>query len=372
MKNRIPSVPFFSFEKAPQSLKDEWLHAFASCLAEGIFIRGKQVEMFERNWEAENGVKYALGVSNGQDALILALRALGISASEKVAVPAHSFIATHNAILAVGAVPVSVDVNEYGLINFEELEKLDPRPSAVIVVHMHGMMCDMDRIMLWANANKIKVVEDSSQAHLATQNRKFAGSIGDVGVYSCYPTKNLGALGDAGVVITNSLGLFEKMRKLANYGSSPDNKYEHKEFGLNNRLDEMQAAVLNINLKYLSRWNDRRREIANRYYEGLQDVGIEILQPLLNENVWHHFCILHDHRDQVREQLLKHGIHTEIHYPNLAAIECEEFTTVPRGSYPVATYIASRTLSLPISPWHKDEEIDAVITAIREVISNLV
>lgn len=364
----MKSIPFFSFHNAPQSLKCEWLQAIEDCINEGVFIRGGQVELFERNWAAVNGVGYALGVSNGQDALILALRALGIKAGDKVAVPAHTFIATHNAIVEVGATPVSVDVNQYGLLSAEALEGIKPRPNALIAVHMHGMMCEMDQIIEWAKSNKVLVVEDCSQAHLANQKGALAGTLGDIGVFSCYPTKNLGALGDAGVVITNSQALYEKMKSLGNYGSNLQNKYEHKEFGLNNRLDEIQAAVLNVNLKYLSKWNERRREIAAQYYEGLKDLEIEFLQPLFPNNVWHHFCILTENRDLLREKLLHLGIHTEIHYPKLAATECESYAGLQSGQYPIANILASKTLSLPISQWHKDQDILQVISALRSVL----
>ena len=194
----MASIPFFTFQSAPQSLKDEWIESITECINAGVFIRGKNVDSFERKWADLNGSTYALGVSNGQDALILALRALGIKPGDKVAVPAHSFIATHNAIVEVGAIPVSVDVNNYGLLSVEALQLIHPCPAAVIAVHMHGMMCEMDRIAEWANRNDVLVVEDCSQAHLASQNGAFAGTIGDIGVFSCYPTKNLGALGDAG------------------------------------------------------------------------------------------------------------------------------------------------------------------------------
>jgi dTDP-4-amino-4,6-dideoxygalactose transaminase len=263
----VIKVPFFSTAKAPESLRISWTSAISKVIESGQFISGNEVDEFERNWANRLGTRFAVGTSNGQDGLILALRALGIGQGKFVLVPAHSFIATHNAVLNVGAIPISVDVNRNGLIDTDQLKEITAKIDAVIVVHMHGAMCDMRTIMNWAKSLDIKVIEDSSQSHFAKQDGFFSGTIGDVGVFSCYPTKNLGALGDAGVVVTSQVHLYDKLRSLANYGSTPGNKYEHKSFGLNNRLDEIQAAILNINLGFLVQWNQRRREIAKLYFD---------------------------------------------------------------------------------------------------------
>jgi dTDP-4-amino-4,6-dideoxygalactose transaminase len=361
-------VPFFSTTRAPDGLRMSWKSAIGNVIDSGQFILGSEVAQFERNWAKKLDIKYALGTSNGQDGLILALRALGIGEGKNVLVPAHSFIATHNAVLNVGAIPVSVDVNKNGLIDTDHLKKLKIKIDAIIVVHMHGAMCDMQVIMNWAGKLNIKVIEDCSQSHLATQNGSFSGSFGDIGVFSCYPTKNLGALGDAGIVVTNQEELHNEMRSLANYGSTPGNKYEHKSLGLNNRLDEMQAAVLNINLPFLEQWNQRRREIANQYFDGLRDSNIRFLQKNLKENVWHHFCILHPQRDALKSSLLELGIQTEIHYPNVASIECEKYSNFEKGEYPEATSISTQTLSLPMSQWHSDSDIETVIRCVRKVL----
>ncbi len=364
-------IPFFSTAKAPDSLRKSWNLAIAKVIDSGQFIAGNEVGEFEKNWAHELGVRFAVGTSNGQDGLILALRAMGIGHGNLVVVPAHSFIATHNAVLNVGAIPVSVDVNVNGLIDADQLNELKVKVDAIIVVHMHGAMCDMSAVMKWAKNQNARVIEDSSQAHLAMKEGLLSGTIGDIGVFSCYPTKNLGALGDAGIVVTNQEDLHKKLWSLANYGSSLGNKYEHKSFGLNNRLDEMQAAILNVNLEYLARWNQRRREIARLYLDGLAETSVQFLQKNIQENVWHHFCILHPKRDLLKKELLELGIRTEIHYPNVASVECEEFSNHTPGKYPEATKISSQTLSLPISQWHLDHEIEAVIEGIKKILAEI-
>ena len=361
-------VPFFSFTKAPPSLRKEWLSAIEGVIERGIFIRGEEVARFEANWGAAVGSKYAIGTSNGQDALILALRALGITNGHRVVVPAHSFIATHNAVVALGAEVVSVDVNEFGLIDEKLLKNIFGSVDAIIPVHMHGMMCNMPIIMEWAKENSVAVIEDCSQSHLAEIDGIKAGNWGDIGIFSLYPTKNLGAIGDAGVIVTNDEELSISIFSLANYGSSKDNKYEHLSFGLNNRLDEIQAAVLNVNLRYLREWNNRRQQIADLYYTGIKNPNISILQPQSKSNVSHHFCILIEDRDAIKIKLKSKNIDTDIHYPFVASNEVESYIGKPMGIYPIASKIARQSLSLPISPWHSDQEIREVIYAINGVV----
>jgi dTDP-4-amino-4,6-dideoxygalactose transaminase len=361
-------VPFFSFTKAPNSLRQEWLSAIEGVIDRGIFIRGEEVARFEANWGAAVGTRYAIGTSNGQDALILALRALGITNGHRVVVPAHSFIATHNAVLALGAEVVSVDVNEFGLINEKLLKHISGSIHAIIPVHMHGMMCNMPIIMEWAKVNSVAVIEDCSQSHLAEIGGVKAGNWGDIGVFSLYPTKNLGAIGDAGVIVTNDEELGISIFSLANYGSSKHNKYEHLSFGLNNRLDEIQAAVLNVNLGYLPEWNNRRQQIVDLYSAGIKNPKVSILQPKSTSNVSHHFCILVENRDAIRIKLKSKNIDTEIHYPFVASNEVESYLGKPMGNYPLASEIAAKSLSLPISPWHSDQEIIDVIYAINNIL----
>jgi len=362
----IVDIPFFSFKKAPEELRNEWFTEIKKTIETGIFIKGPNVEKFEESWAKKIKVPHALGVSNGQDGLIIALRALNICAGDYVAVPAHTFIAVHNAVLTVGAIPYSLDVDENGLIDLDLLENLNQKIKAVIVVHMHGQMVDMQRVMNWATEQNILVIEDCSQAHLANQNGVYAGAWGDIGVFSLYPTKNLGALGDAGVVVTKDASTFKALQLLSNYGSSQNNKYNHVSYGVNNRLDEIQAAILNINLKYLDSWNLRRREIAAMYIEKLNTDKIKLMCGSLNSSVWHHFCILIDNRDDIQKELELKGIKTEIYYPNIAANEIEKFLYHTEKRYLISEKISKSLLSLPITPWHSNDEITFVISSVND------
>ncbi len=368
MKPSSMIVPFFSFLNAPEELREEWKSRTSSVIEKGVFIRGPEVLEFENSWSKYVGNKYSLGVSNGQDALILALRALGVVADDLVVLPAHSFIATHNAILALGAVPASVDVGIDGLIDPSHLETLSKKPKVLIAVHMHGKMCEMERIMEWARSNEVKVIEDCSQAHGATHKGSKSGTFGDINIFSLYPTKNLGALGDAGVITTNFEHYYKLLTSLSNYGSVEGNKYLHTMFGLNNRLDEMQAAILNVNFQYLDSWNSRRKEIAQQYLRAFSKSDFTMLQDDCPENVRHHFCILHPSRDSLKTHLLNSGVITDIHYPNVAAHESEKFTGKPLGYYPNSSMIAESTLSLPISPWHTSEQINFVIEKVQDFL----
>ena len=255
-------IPFFSFAQAPQELKTEWLCAISDVVKSGNFINGHYVNKFEKEWALAVGSKFAIGVSNGLDGLVLALTALGIGKGDLVAVPAHTFFATWIAVLRTGATPVGIDVDGNGLLDLEILFSLKMKIKAVIPVHMHGAMVNMLKLCSWAKAQGVFVVEDASQSHQAQIDEKFSGNWGDVGVFSLYPSKNFGALGDAGVIVTSNETIAITIRKLANYGSDVANKYKHQLVGYNNRLDSIQAAILSVNLKYLKEWNNTRINLA--------------------------------------------------------------------------------------------------------------
>jgi len=371
MNRGILKIPFFSFKKAPKKLRKEWKKSINAVINTGTFIQGNEVTKFELSWAERVKVKHAIGVSNGQDGLILSLKALNIGIGDYVAVPAHTFIAVHNAVLTVGAIPYSIDVSENGLIDLGLLIDTDKTFKAVIVAHMHGAMVDMQYLIEWAKKNEVFVIEDCSQAHLAKQNEIYAGTWGDIGVFSLYPTKNIGALGDAGIIVTKLDSTADKIRMLSNYGSKIGNKYEHITYGINNRLDELQASILNVNLKYLDEWNIKRREIAFNYLNGIDRDLIQPLNDKLTNSVWHHFCVLIDNRDEIRRLLKNIGIETEIHYPFLAANEIKKFTKIDDIKYENAEKIASRTLSLPISPWHSKKEIRQVIDRLNYISKSI-
>ncbi len=354
----MSEIPFFSLNKVPDSLKGEWLSAISQVIEGGQFIGGPQVKDFEENWAAHVGVNHAIGVGNGLDGLVLALRVLGIGSGDTVAVPAHTFIATWNAVKLVGATPIGIDVDDLGLIDLNILESLEFDVKCVIPVHMHGAMVDMHRLSIWAKRKQILLIEDASQAHMGAIGDLTAGQASDIGVFSLYPTKNLGALGDAGIVVTDDGNLASKMRSIANYGASPDDKYLHETFGVNSRLDPLQAAILNVNLGNLDAWNARRKEIAQLYITNVKEhSSLKIMNKILLSSVWHHFPIVSDERDQLLLYLKSNGISSEIHYPRTAAEEYFEITGLTKIDFPQAQSLARKILSLPISPWHSDDEI---------------
>lgn len=362
----MKAIEFFSFDDAPSELKSEWESATKSVLSSGHFIGGRHVEKFEQEWQAYLGIDHSIGVGNGYDALHVALTALGIGRGDIVAVPSHTFIATWLAVGATGATPIGIDCNDYGLMDLEELENSVIEFSAVIPVHMHGQMVDMPRLMKWAKSKNIFVIEDCAQAHGARIDGKFAGTWGDFGAFSFYPTKNLGALGDAGALITSDNALAAKARSITNYGSIPGNKYSYQFRGINSRLDPLQAALLSVNLKYLDTWNHNRISIANLYTRELSELKIDLL-PIELESVFHHFIVLPKNRNEARIRLNEAGIGTEIHYPESAQ---ESYSKVSDVRIPDLSFKANKlskhTLSLPISQWITKGDAYRVVESIAE------
>lgn len=362
-------VPFYDLQVPyTESIKDI-LATIKNVLSKAHFINGENVTLFESNFADYLEVNACVGVSNGLDGLELALRALDIGPGSIVAVPAHTFIASWTAILNVGATPIGVDVEKNGLINIEALININSHIDAIIPVHMHGSMVDMKFLSAFAQSKGIAVIEDASQAHGASIDGKKAGTFGDVGVFSLYPTKNLGGIGDGGIVATNSADLAHKIRTLANYGADNSDKYDHKILGYNCRLDEIQAAILNFNLSKLDNWNRRRIEIARIYFDNLNWSKLHYLQNFNNGNVFHHFCVLLNDRDLIRKKLLHKGIKTEIHYPRVAANEVQKFTRGIEIQYEQATFLSNHLLSLPMSPWHTYEQIKYVTDSLNEILN---
>jgi dTDP-4-amino-4,6-dideoxygalactose transaminase len=361
---KVNKVDFFSFKDAPDSLKEEWKVATREVIDSGQFIGGPYVSKFEEEWADYLGAKHVIGVGNGFDAIVVALKILGIGVGDHVAVPSHTFVATWLAVGAVGATPVGIDCNASGLMDIDLLQSSKFKFSAVIPVHMHGQMVDMPRLITWANTNGVKVIEDCAQAHGARIDGKLAGTWGDFGAFSFYPTKNLGALGDAGSLVTNDAKLASDVRSYINYGSVPGNKYEYQFNGINSRLDPVQAAVLSINLRYLDSWNARRKEIANIYNKNLHKLGIKTLM-IESNSVYHHFIVESENRDRTRALLDSMEIKTEIHYPECAEISYNKFKgNYIAGEIENASKLSSKTLSLPISPWMRDESLEFVITSL--------
>jgi dTDP-4-amino-4,6-dideoxygalactose transaminase len=363
------AVPFYSLQDVPNSLKREWQQEIAKVIHTGTFIGGKRVAQFEEVWSSDVHSKYALSVGNGFDGLLIALLSLGIKPGDHVAVPAHTFIACWFAIHKAGGIPIGVDVDESGLLDLQKLFQIHPTPKFVMPVHMHGQMVDMQKLMSWAYANSVLVIEDASQSHGAEFLGKQAGTWGHMGVYSLYPTKNLFALGDAGVIVSNDENAIAAARHLANYGSSLSDKYKHVRIGMNSRLDEMQAAILLVNLKYFRNWTKRRQEIGYIYEQELNCTPyIEILQQSGPENVRHHFPIKTKNRDELRKILDEQGVRTEIHYPVLASAEFQKISNQQIQEFPEATKVSSQILSLPITPWMDNKKVMLVSAKLRRIM----
>jgi dTDP-4-amino-4,6-dideoxygalactose transaminase len=361
---QLMKIPFFSLTKIPTQIKVGWSDAVTETISSGRFIGGNEVQNFEFNFADYLGVKNVIGVGNGYDALVIALKALGIGNGDRVAVPAHTFMATWLAVAAVGAEPIGIDCDSTGLLDLDLLENLNPRPNAVIPVHMHGAMVNMERLTNWAHQFGVYIIEDCAQAHGASQNGKKSGSWGDISAFSFYPTKNLGALGDGGAVVTNNDELAVKSRTYANYGSSVKNKYEYEMLGINSRLDSIQSAILNFNLCKLDTWNMRRNEIAEIYINAL--AGTYEIPHQTHSSVWHHFVVLTEKREELQQYLTKNGIGTEIHYPQVAGSQYQSLKNISdSNNWENASRISRSTLSLPMSPWLKNEEVEEIISVIH-------
>ena len=332
----------------------------------GWYLLGNQDKTFEEHFAKFCGTKYCIGCANGLDALTLIIRAYGFSEGDEIIVPANTFIVTILAVSEVGCKPVLVepDIDTYNINPDLIEEKITTKTKAIIAVHLYGQTAEMDKIQQLAKKHKLKVIEDSAQAHGAIYNGKRVGNLGDASAFSFYPSKNLGCLGDGGAVTTNDEELYHKIIALANYGS--DKKYHHIYKGVNSRLDELQAGILDVKLKHLDSDNVKRREIAKFYLENIKNEKI-ILPKVHNENshVWHIFAIRTSNRDALKSFFEERGIQTLIHYP-ISPHKQGAYTEFVKISYPVTEEIHKTILSLPISPVMTKEEVKSVVEAINE------
>src|SRR5450432_2112701 len=334
---------------------------FDQVLRSGWYILGDHVKKFERDFANYCGTSYSCGVANGLDALLLALKACNFEKGDEVIVPSNTYIATILAIIHAGLKPVLVepDILTYNIDPAKIEDKITPNTKAILVVHLYGKLCDMDRIIPLARKKNLIVIEDCAQAHGATFKNTKAGSFGDLGAFSFYPTKNLGALGDAGSVTTSDETLYRSIQTLRNYGSQV--KYHNEKIGYNSRLDEMQAAFLSIKLPLLDSLNQHKRNLATLYMQGLKN---DFIKPLIQEDysdVYHIFNVRHESRDRLREFLLQHDIKTEIHYPVAPNKQPAMKGILDNELTPIAEETHRTTLSLPISSFHTPFEIEGVI-----------
>lgn len=360
-------VDFTVLKRQFEKHQEEYEQATIRALRSGWYVLGNEVQTFEENYAKMNGVNHCIGVGNGLDALRLAVEALGIGAGDEVIIQANTFIATALAVSVCGATPVFVEADRYYGVNTNSIEKaISQKTKAIIVVHLYGQMCDMEATIRIAKAHNLFVIEDCAQAHFATQNGRFAGTIGDIGCFSFYPTKTVAAFGDAGAVLCNDPEIAEKIRKLHNYGSTV--KYHHDLKGINSRMDEIQAAIVGVNLKYADDGNQERAKIAERYLTGIcnQNVILPEIRPG-NTHVWYAFVIRCSKRSELQEYMQKAGIQTQIHYPipcHLA--KCYEELGYKKGDISFAENIAEEVLSLPIYTGMPMEEVNYIVDTINE------
>lgn len=348
-------------------LEKEIIVAIKKVFRSTSFILGEEVDRFEKNFASYCQAKYCVGLDNGSSALELGLRALEIGKGDEVITPVNSFIASSYAISIVGAKPVWVDCDKktYNIDVAQIENRITKKTKAIMPVHLYGQPADLDPLLAIAKKYKLYVIEDACQAHGAKYKNKRVGTFGAFAAFSFYPGKNLGAFGDAGALVTNNKNIYEVVKKMRNYGQSQ--KYYHETYAFNRRLDTLQAAVLNIKLKFLDEWNQKRREYANLYNSLLEKLPvIRPLQNSLSTHIYHLYVIRLRKRDQLQNYLSKHLISTGIHYPipiHLQKIYKNFNGKV--GDYPVSEKYAKEILSLPMYPHLKEQQISYIVDTIK-------
>ena len=359
-----PRIPFLSL--VPGDDAADVRAAIDRVIARGWFVLGPEVDAFEREFAAASGAAHAIGVGNGTDAIALALRALGVGAGDEVITSPLSAAYTALAIVMAGARPVFVDIETERLtIDPARIEAaITPRTRAIVPVHLYGQAADMTAIARIADAHGLAMVEDCCQAHLATSGGRPVGTIGAAGAFSFYPTKNLGALGDGGAVITNDPALAERIARLRNGGQS--HRYTHQEIGINSRLDEMQAAILRARLPRLREWTAHRRALAARYRERLAGGPVDLLPAVDPGHVYHLFVVRTAQRQDVQRHLSERGVETLVHYP-MAIPNQPAMRGLDPAECPVATCACNEVLSLPLHQRLREAEVDEVAAAVKEI-----
>lgn len=361
-------IPFGDLRLQYQAIQIELDAAIQSVLDDGWFILGKNVSAFENEFAAYCGTDFAVGVGNGTDALQLALMACGVGPGDEVVTTPLSATFTALAISATGAIPAFVDIDPdtYNMDPRELEQAISPRTKAVMPVHLYGQPADMDPILAAARKYNLFVIEDAAQAHGAVYKGHRVGTLGDVGCFSFYPSKNLGAFGDGGMVVTDNPEVAEKLRMLRNGGQKT--RYDHQLLGRNSRLDELQAAILRVKLTYLEKWNERRRHIAALYTALLGDSDVEppIEMPYAR-HIYHLYVIRCQDRDALQEHLAERGVGTAVHYPIPIHLQrAYRWLNLGRGSFPIAERCADQVLSLPIYPELTDAKVRQIAAHIRD------
>jgi dTDP-4-amino-4,6-dideoxygalactose transaminase len=362
-------IEYENLRKVNEPFFQELRRVFKETLESGRYILGQNVDRFEREFASYCGASYCVGVASGLDALILSLNAFDFPGGSEVLVPSNTYIATILAILQAGLIPVLVepDIHTYNINPDKIEERITQATVAIIAVHLYGKVCEMGRIREIGYRRGLKIFEDCAQAHGARLQDQKAGTFGDCAAFSFYPTKNLGALGDAGAVVTNDPDCAAKIRALRNYGSAK--KYYNDLVGMNSRLDEVQAAFLSVKLPGLTRINAHKRRLATLYHQGLQG---DFIKPCIQDDffdVYHIYNIRHPRRDELKRYLESNNILTEIHYPVPPHRQKALQGLLAGQAYPVADEIHATTLSLPISSCHTEDDLGRVIEVLNRFSS---
>lgn len=361
-------IKFLDFQPMHSKIREEMHYAFQRVYDSNWYIQGQELTQFETEYAHLSRTQNAVGVSNGLDALVLALRSIHIGLGDEVIVPSNTYIATALAVSHVGATPVFVEprMETYNINPELILHAITKKTKAIMPVHLYGQACEMDAIMEIAKAHNLYVVEDNAQAHLSSYNGKLTGSFGDVNGTSFYPGKNLGAIGDAGAVTTDNEELANRIKTLRNYGSPV--KYYNEEIGYNNRLDELQAAFLRVKLNYLHEWTNQRKEIAQLYNEALQ-MRNDLVLPYVDkraDHVYHLYVVRTSNREKLQQELNDKGIQTMIHYPVPPHLQkAYKNLGYKEGDFPIAEEISRTCLSLPVWPGMDHNAVLQAITSIN-------
>ena len=372
----LKSVPLLDVCRGNAPLKEEFMKVIGEIFDSGRFIGGPHCQALEQATSQKCETQFAVGCASGSDALLLALMAIGIEDGDEVIVPSFTFFATASAVTRLGATPVFVDIDPqtYNMDPMLIEEAITGKTRAIIPVHLFGQCCDMHPILEIAKRHDLRVVEDCAQSIGATYHDKPAGSMGDIGCFSFYPTKNLGGCGDGGMLTTNDAELADQLRLLANHGMRP--RYYHQEIGINSRLDSMQAAILNIKMRHIDRWSEARHENAMRYQKLMIECGLadEVVLPSSSANcghVWNQYTIRipNGWRDSIRQQLTDMNIGTEIYYPIPCHQQvCFSFLRFGKGDLPHTDRAAGEVLALPIFPELTYEEQRVVVSSLAQVM----
>lgn len=366
-------IPFLNFEPVHSKIKIEMRTAFDKVYDSNWYVLGDEVSQFETDYAFFNHTNYCVGVSNGLDALHLALKACGVGNGDEVIVPSNTYIATVLAVSYVGAKPVFVEPNilTYNMDPAKIEEAITSRTKAIMPVHLYGQCCDMQSIMALSEKYNLFVIEDNAQSQGSSFNGKMAGSWGHLNATSFYPGKNLGALGDAGAITTDNLQLANKIKVFRNYGSQK--KYYNKEIGHNMRLDELQASFLRVKLKYLFEWTTNRQQIALWYNEALSGIGDLILPKIAigATHVYHLYVVRSEKRDELQNYLTQNGVGTLIHYPIPPHLQ-EAYRSLghEKGAFPISEKLADTCLSLPVWPGMEKNDIEYISEIIRLFFHN--